>query len=219
VIAVSYLVSGALALSGAAAFVALHGRFFPELTLLDDAPGAAFFVVSTVLWVLFILQDSVLIGLRRSSWLPVENSLFALAKLALLVALASSMPQWGIYVSWAAPLLIVVVVVNVAVFTRLRHGVRDTGERLTLTDLVRFSAGDYAASTVWLITIDGLPLLVLALAGAQANAWYHLSWTVAYTLFLIPSAIGSALLAEAARIGLDAGDDEREGSEGNGECD
>lgn len=198
VIAVSYLVSGALALSGAAAFVALHGRFFPELTLLDDAPGAAFFVVSTVLWVLFILQDSVLIGLRRSSWLPVENSLFALAKLALLVALASSMPQWGIYVSWAAPLLIVVVVVNVAVFTRLRHGVRDTGERLTLTDLVRFSAGDYAASTVWLITIDGLPLLVLALAGAQANAWYHLSWTVAYTLFLIPSAIGSALLAEAA---------------------
>lgn len=198
VIAVSYLVSGTLALVGAAVFVGLHERFFPELTLLDDAPGAAFFVVSTVLWVLFILQDSVLIGLRRSSWLPIENTLFAVAKLALLVALTSTMPQWGIYVSWAAPLLIVVVVVNVAVFTRLRRGVRDTGERLTLTDLVRFSAGDYAASTVWLITIDGLPLLVLALAGAQANAWYHLSWTVAYTLFLIPSAIGSALLAEAA---------------------
>ncbi len=198
VVAVSYAVTGTIALVAAALFVAVHGRFFPELTLLDQSPGAAFFLVSTVLWVLFILQDSVLIGLRRSSWLPVENALFASAKLALLVALTTSMPQWGIYVSWSAPLLVVVVAVNIPIFTWLRRGATGSGEEVTLRDLVRFSAGDYAASTVWLLTIDGLPLLVLALAGARANAWYSLAWTVAYTLYLIPSAVGSALVAESA---------------------
>lgn len=198
VVAVSYAVTGTIALVAAALFVAVHGRFFPELTLLDRSPGAAFFLVSTVLWVLFILQDSVLIGLRRSSWLPVENALFALTKLALLVALSTSMPQWGIYVSWSAPLLAVVVAVNIPIFTWLRRGATGSGEEVTLRDLVRFSAGDYAASTVWLLTIDGLPLLVLALAGARANAWYSLAWTVAYSLYLIPSAVGSALVAESA---------------------
>lgn len=198
VVAASYLVTGVLALAGGAVFVAVHGRFFPELTLLDESPGAAFFLVSTVLWVLFILQDSVLIGLRRSSWLPVENALFALAKLGLLVALTASLPQWGIYVSWAAPLLVVVVAVNVPIFSWLTRGFTGSGELLTPRDLLRFSAGDYAASAVWLLTIDGLPLLVLALAGARANAWYSLAWTVAYTIYLIPSALGSALVAETA---------------------
>lgn len=205
VVAISYASSGALALVCALGFVAVHGRLFPELTLLDEPSGATFFTVSTALWVLFSLQDSVLVGLRRSAWLPVENALFALVKLALLVVLVTPMPEWGIYVAWTAPLALFVLVVNVFIFRWLDRG---TGgeERLGVKELVRFSAGDYAASTIWLATIDGLPLLVLALAGAAASAGYHLAWTVAYTLFLVPSAVGSALLAEAAHDGprLDA---------------
>ena len=49
----------------------------------------ALFVVSVMLWTIFVLQDSVLTGLRATRWVPVENILFALAKLALLpIALA-----------------------------------------------------------------------------------------------------------------------------------
>lgn len=205
VVAVSYAVSGAAALACALGFVLVHRHLFPELTLLDDPVGAAFFTVSTALWVLFSLQDSVLIGLRRSSWLPVENAVFALVKLGLLLALVAPLPEWGIYVAWTAPLALFVIVVNAAAFPRLGRSTAGT-ERLGVPELIRYSAGDYAASAIWLATIDGLPLLVLALAGATASAGYHLAWTVAYTLFLVPSAVGSALLAEAAHDGprLDA---------------
>lgn len=201
VVSVSYAASGSVALVCALGFAALHGRVFPELTLLDTVGGTVFFTVSTVLWVLFSLQDSVLVGLRRSSWLPVENALFALAKLGLLLVLVTPLPQWGIYVAWTAPLALFVVVVNSFVFTWLGQEAHRGNERLGVSDLVRFSAGDYAASAIWLATIDGLPLVVLALAGATASAGYHLAWTVAYTLFLVPSAVGSALLAEAAHDG------------------
>lgn len=200
VVAVSYLVSGGVALAGGAAFVAVHGRWFPELTLLDQAPGAGFFLLSTVLWVIFILQDSVLVGLRRSRWVPIENALFAVAKLGLLVALTAPMPHWGIYVSWSAPLVAVVLVVNLAVFRLLRRPAPTPPEDLTVTDLVRFSAGDYLASALWLATIDGLPLLVLAVVGASGSAWYHLAWTVAYTIYVVPGAVGAALLAETAHV-------------------
>ncbi|HYF47091.1 MAG TPA: phosphotransferase, partial [Acidimicrobiales bacterium] len=119
-------------------------------------------------------------------------------KLGLLVGLTAPMPGWGIYVSWSAPLLLVVLGVNVPVFRLLRRGVGQADERLTVREMVRFSAGDYAASGLWLTTIHCLPLLVLALTTAEDSAWYHLSWTVAYTLYLVTSAVGSALVAEGA---------------------
>ncbi len=39
---------------------------------------------------------------------------------------------------------------------------------------------------------------MLVLVGAEGGAWYHLAWTVAYTLYLVSSAVGYALLAEGA---------------------
>lgn len=198
VVAVSYAVAGLVAFAGAGVFVAVHGRWFPELDLLDRGVGVTWFLLSSVLWVIFSLQDSVLIGLRRSSWVPTENALYALAKLALLVGLTVPLPRWGIYVSWTAPLVVVVVAVNIPVFRSLRRPRGTPSEVLTVADLVRFSAGDYVASALWLLTIDALPLLVLGLSGAEGSAWYHLAWTVAYTLYLVSGAIGYALLAEGA---------------------
>ena len=198
VVAVSYAVAGLTALAGAGVFVLVHERWFPELDLLDQPAGITFFLLSCVLWVIFSLQDSVLIGLRKAAWVPTENTLYALAKLALLVGLTAPLPRWGVYVSWTAPLLAMVVVVNIPVFRMLRRPRPAPAEDLTIGDLLRFSAGDYAASALWLLTIDALPLLMLALVGAEGGAWYHLAWTVAYTLYLVSSAVGYALLAEGA---------------------
>lgn len=197
VVAVSYALTAGVAVVGASVFVAVHDRWYPELTFLDDPTGGAFFVVSAGLWVVFILQDSVLVGARRAGWVPVENTLFALAKLGLLFALVAPMPGWGVYVAWTLPLLAVVVGVNVALFARVLPAQGQAqGEVLTVGDLVRFSAGDYAASGLWLATIDLLPLLVLGALGAAGSAYYALSWMFAYTLYLVSSAVGSALIAE-----------------------
>jgi len=198
VVAGAYALAGALALVAALTFVVVHTRWFPELTLLSSGPGAAFFVVSTLLWVVFFLQDSVLVGLRRSAWVPVENAAFAGAKLVLLLALAAPLPTWGMYVSWCLPLAAVVAGVNLGAFRLLRRGDGQADERRSMTDLVRFSAGDYLASALWLGTMHVLPLLVLAIAGATANARYAIAWTIAYSLYLVVSAVGSALVAEGA---------------------
>ena len=198
VVAVSYGVAGLTALLGAGVFVVVHERWFDELDLLDHTAGVTFFLLSCVLWVIFSLQDSVLIGLRRATWVPTENALYALAKLALLVGLTSTLPRWGVYVSWTAPLVLMVLAVNIPVFRMLRAPRPAPAEDLTIRDLLRFSAGDYLASALWLLTIDALPLLMLVLVGAEGGAWYHLAWTVAYTLYLVSSAVGYALLAEGA---------------------
>jgi O-antigen/teichoic acid export membrane protein len=196
----AYTAAGAAAALGAVVFVAVHGRWFPELTLLDQAAGAALFVAAAVVWMVFILQDSVLVAVRRATWVPVENVAYGGLKLVLLVAVVGVLPGWGIFVSWVAPLVLLVVPVSLALFGRFlpELGRRPPAEELTTADLVRFSGGDYTGTLLWHTTIDALPLVVLAVAGAADGAYYALSWTIAYALYLIPSGVGSALVAEAA---------------------
>ena len=81
------------------------------------------FILATALWVVFQLQDSVLIGLGRADWVLTETVAFGVIKIVLLVALATALPDEGIFASWTLPLVVVVVAVNVLVFRRLvpRH--------------------------------------------------------------------------------------------------
>ena len=51
-------------------------------------PFAVWFVVSTAAWSVFHLQDSALTGLRASVWIPLENGVYGLVKLGLLVVVA-----------------------------------------------------------------------------------------------------------------------------------
>ena len=39
---------------------------------------------------------------------------------------------------------------------------------------------------------------MLQVAGAEANAYFFISWTIAYALYLIPSGMGMAMIAEAS---------------------
>ena len=73
-----------------------------------------------VVWAIFTLQDSVLVGLRSASWVVVENGVFGIVKLVLLVVLVTSLPDHlGIYVSWMLPVLVAVPLINMLIFGTL----------------------------------------------------------------------------------------------------
>ncbi len=161
------------------------------------------FVAATALWVVFQLQDPVLIGLGRADWVMVENVVFGIIKIVLLIVLASALPDVGIFASWTLPLIVVVVAVNVLVFRRIvpRHvAARDaTVEHVRPRDLGRYLTADYFASLLWTATTSLLPLIVLAIDGAKQSAYFYLSWTIAYTLYLLSRNLGMSLVTEGAR--------------------
>ena len=73
-------------------------------------------VVATVLWSVFSFQDGVLIGLRKSVWVLVENLTYNIAKIVLLVAGAWVLHDAGIVGSWFIPTPFVVALVTWVVF-------------------------------------------------------------------------------------------------------
>jgi O-antigen/teichoic acid export membrane protein len=62
----------------------------------------------------------------------------------------------------------------------------------------RFLVADYVSSLLWTATIALMPVIVLKTDGPSASAYVYLSWTVAYTLYLVSRNMGMALTTEGA---------------------
>jgi hypothetical protein len=97
----------------AVGFLAGLSLWAPELAALRTTVLlAVFFTGSTVCWALFMLEDAVLVGLRRAPWVLVENTVFGLLKIVLLFPFASLAPDLGIFWAWTLPVFPIVIGVN-----------------------------------------------------------------------------------------------------------
>lgn len=198
----SYALALALAGLASSVFIIGLGLWSPELGFLAERPELAVsFVVATMAWTIFVLQDSVLAGIRQAVWAPAENLVFSLGKLILLVALVGATPTLGAFVSWNVPVIALIVPFNLIILWRLIPAhVRATGggQPISLRSVAGYLAPDAAAYAIWATTIGVLPLVVLHVAGAEANAHFFVAWAIAYSLYLVSSGMCQSLLAEAS---------------------
>src|ERR1035437_4150069 len=138
----------------------------------------ALFVVAVVLWTIFVLQDSVLTGLRSTRWVPVENILCALAKLALLPAFLVFTARQGIFLAWTTPVFAAVGAVSWYIFRKRipRHEAvhHARGDFPSTRELVSLGAGQYAIALVSTLQSGLVTLIVIDRLGAVAEAHYYL---------------------------------------------
>ncbi len=113
-----YALCAVAAMVAAGIFLLGQPLWAERLAFLRDSPLSALaFVIGTAFWVLFVLQDHVLVGLRQTIWVPLENGLCAVAKIALLPLLAFA-GGWAVFGAAALPAAAAVLVV-----TTLDHAV------------------------------------------------------------------------------------------------
>lgn len=200
-VARSYLLTVGISLVVGSAVAATSSLWSPRLSFLADDPAwFAGFVAGTALWTLFTLQDSVMVGLQAVVWVPVENSIYSLLKLVLLVACIGLLPFSGPFVAWNLPLLAAVAVVTVYVFRALipRHAARDPEGALDRRRIISVARGNYGGTLFSLASTMLLPILVANAAGAEQTAYFYIPWTVAIGLQLIALNMTTSLTVEAA---------------------
>ncbi len=207
----SYLISIALALLLGALFVIGIGWFAPALNELRANPLlGVWFIASAMTWCIFALQDNVLTGLRQTHWVPFENTLFALAKIILLVLLATPwLADYSIFASWTLPVLLAIVPINILIFRRLLpRNLKFSAPNAPPIEwraLARYVGGDYVGSLFALALVTALPLLVTQHAGAAANAYFYLAWVIASSLQLLNINLATSFTVEAAAQPHDLG--------------
>jgi len=193
----SYMLTISLALIFGLLAALTTGIWSPKLGFLGGGGWLIGFVLATAVTTIFTLQDSVLTGLRAAKWIPLENSLYALAKLLLLVVLASTLTGSGPFVAWTAPLAFAVVIVNYLIFKRLIPSVSVKGG-LDRGKLLSMATGNYAGK---LFTLAGnlyMPILVANRVSAADAAFFYVPWMVSLGIELIALNVMTSLTVEAA---------------------
>jgi O-antigen/teichoic acid export membrane protein len=197
-----YALSGVAAVVVATLFILGLDYWEPTLGFLTEQAWGAWFIVATVAWMIFVLQDGILVGLGRAIWVPVENAIFGVGKLGLLLVLAGGGPL-GIFASWTIAATLVVVPFTALIFLRfipihMRMPVVAV-EPLSRERLRQYATGDYVGAMFDLAAISLLPLLVTHWAGPEETAFFYQSWIIAYTLILVANNTARALTVEAAK--------------------
>lgn len=185
------------------AFFALGGTLVLHGVLGDGLLVAVWVILAAVFRSIFRIQDAVLTGLHQAKWVLIENTIYNVAKIVILVAGVRYLAATGIVGSWFIPTPLVVALCTWLIFgvytraDRLRPASAGT-QPLTVREVATSSGGDHIGSLIAEAASRLLPLLVVAVLGAAANAYFYSAWLVAMTLGLMAGSMTDSFVAEAA---------------------
>jgi O-antigen/teichoic acid export membrane protein len=163
----------------------------------------------TALWSVFALEDQVAAAVGRPSWVPVENGLFSLSRLAVIIALAGQ-GTLGALVSWWAPVTVCVIVFNICLFVGPLRATRGQAARpLPRREFTGYLAGNYAASILTTLLFTGLPVVVLSVVGPASAGVFGILWVMIQTVQNVAFFFGSSLVISISGGRTSAHDDTR----------
>ncbi len=196
----SYLATSLTAVAGSVIFVTVLPRLSSEWHFVGGSTFlAVLFAVSVVVWETFTLQDAVLVGLQHAVVVPVENVIYALAKLALLVVAARLLGSTDILLSWISPLILLIPVINWLIFRYLKdRSPHNTVPGMRLRRLARFASVDYMGAIGSQITANVLPLLVISVLGPTASGSFYIASLITSGVASLGVSFSTGLLVEAA---------------------
>lgn len=181
-------------------FFLTRERWGPAYAHLDGNGIRWWFTGAVVVGALVALQDGVLVGLRRSTVVLALGAVFNVAKLVLLVALAASFPEDGVWLAWFAAMVVVTLPVSAVLFLRVlpAHGrAADPGRPLpTRVTVRRFAAADYGGALCVFATVQLVPVLVAATVPVASFGWFFIAWTLSTMLNLVAVGVAISLTVE-----------------------
>ena len=198
-----YLVSIIAALAFSLVFLFGINIWSPALSFLaKNGLTILGFTLATITWCIFALQDGALTGLRQATWVPVENTVFALAKILLLILFAKTLPRYGVFASWTISVALALLPINILIFRRLipqhAQATESQASPILPAQIVKYVSNDYLGYLLWMAMTTLLPIIVVQRVGAEATAYYYFCETIAYSLYLISRNMGMSLITEAA---------------------
>ena len=201
-VAKAYVVTSAVAIVLALAFVAVAPTISDSFDFISiTSLFAIVFIASVVIWNLFALNDSVLTAVRRAIWIPIENTIFGVAKIVLLIVWGTSNTEHGIFYAWIVPMALLAIPMTFALFRwplRTQSSTDSSMQPPLLRDVRKYLGFDYLASVVAQAGTSLLPLVVVVTLGTDANAGFAVAFAMATALEQLSLNVGLALTVEGA---------------------
>ncbi|MFI6471704.1 lipopolysaccharide biosynthesis protein [Streptomyces sp. NPDC050516] len=195
----AYVASTVVVAVACVAFLFSLPLWGPSYAPLSGLTAGVIFTVSSVAWAILTLQDGVLTGLRKAIWVPVGNAVFSLGKL-LLLAVFSALAL-GVFLSWAAAMVLSILPLGWLIFRRLipAQAAADRDRPVPeLREIGRFLAGDSVGALFSLAMINLLPVMVAVRFPAAQNGFFFIAYTVGGTMEFMAINMASSLTAHSS---------------------
>lgn len=161
-----------------------------------------FFVIAVALWVVFGIQDAALTGLRKTFWVPVENTSFSIVKIALLPVFVVVAPHDGVFLSWVLPVIACIVPISYFLFVKVLPAhvtwANGRGSLPTRQAVSSVLVGEYFGGLAY-VALQVVPaLLVTARLGIKFAAYLQTPWLAGTTFDFFLFNIATSLIVEAS---------------------
>lgn len=203
------LLNSSFTLAGLAAglvtLIFLAGIPFWSPELMFVRQNLAFFV-SFIVFVsasaLCMIVVHVFVAFRRASFTSTYAIVASLVKIALAVGFAWTFRAFGIFASWGIAAVVSLAVCLLILLPRLlpRYLPTPSTWRHFDKELLGYSFVNYLSETFWTLPTWILPLLLLSLLGAEANAYFFVAWTISHLVLATLCASATSLFAEGSHI-------------------
>ena len=178
-------------------FAVFAPRLSPEfIPLSADAVNMALFGAGVMLTSVTLVLDQVLLGVLRGGTQLMRNTLFALAKLILLITVGFTLAthsRMAIYATWVLGILLSLGIVG---FVALREHIPLGQFRpnwALMRGLRRAALSHHALNLALQAPGLMLPVVVTALLSSSANASFYTAWMIAAFVFVAPNALTTML--------------------------
>ena len=158
------------------------------------------FAIGVGLTALAFVLDQALIGLLHGGLQLRRNTVFALVKLVVLIPIAALVANAGaawIYSAWTAG--IAVSLLAMTHFYRHRDGDPLRPNFAPLRDMRLSAASHHAFNLALQAPSLALPVLVVGLVSAAANASFYIAWMIAGLLVMVPVSLSTVLYPIGSR--------------------
>ncbi|MCB8912796.1 lipopolysaccharide biosynthesis protein [Rhodococcus rhodochrous] len=164
---------------------------------------AALFPVVVAVLSAFALLDHTSVGLREAGWAATKNVAHSLVKLALVIVFAYTASRLAVVWTWIGPAALAVVILGLRVRRRLLdEEYHATGSDLPpRRELGSFLAGAYGIYVVGALAPLVLPLIVIDRLGAEANAYFAITWSLVTSVMVLMTMLMGPYVAAAAADG------------------
>jgi O-antigen/teichoic acid export membrane protein len=166
----------------------------------DNSIFLAAFVVFTTASALHSMVQQTFVAFRRTGFTLFQGTIFGTLRLVLAAVLASFFGAFGIFAA-SGLAFTVSLVICLLIFIPLilpRYRPLPSFRRQAGNEIIKFSLANYAGEGLWSLPSWILPIMVLNILGAEANAYFYMPWSMASLLLALSLAISFSLFAEGS---------------------
>lgn len=198
---VLYAVAGTVLLTGlvCAAILVLAGSGVPSLAPLRTPLAATGFLLlaagTSAAWIL----DAFYIAEQDARVTLLRNLAFHGVKLLAPFAVVAALASFAVPLAWSVGLAASLVVAVALLPRRLRRHTQQGTARPSRREVAAYSAKNYVLNLSEFLPGLVMPIIVLEMLGAEANAGFFLAWTIANVMFLAAKAISQSAFAALVR--------------------